>query len=91
MRGENGVRRHDGRDLREQLAAEHHALRCQAAPLVIAQSEALTAELLFQQPVLLSEVIDHVALMLVQPAGQKGENKLKGLQGHRGNRRRGQR
>ncbi len=68
MPGEKRLRCHDGRDLREELASEQDALGCQAAALIIAQSQALTAELLFQLPILLSQVIDHVGLMLVEPA-----------------------
>src|SRR5262245_15797767 len=48
MPGKDPLGRPDRCDLGEKLAAEHHALHCQAAALIIAQAEALSAELLLQ-------------------------------------------
>jgi hypothetical protein len=58
MPGENGLWRHDRRKLREQLTSEQNTLGCQAAPLIIAETQALPTKLLFQQTILFPEVVD---------------------------------
>ena len=42
----------------QQLAAERHAPRRQPTALIIAQSKALATELVFQEAILLPEVVD---------------------------------
>jgi hypothetical protein len=48
MPGENGLWRHDGRDLGKQLATEKDALGCEAAAIVICQTQAPPTKLLFE-------------------------------------------
>ncbi|MDP9324512.1 MAG: hypothetical protein M3P13_12825, partial [Acidobacteriota bacterium] len=50
--------------------------------MIVAESHPPGTELLAQHAVLRLEIIDHVALLLMDPAGYGGEEKLQGL-GHR--------
>ena len=64
---ENRVRRHDGGDLILELATERLAPRCEPVALVIAKPKAPPFELLFQDAVLIDEVIDDFGLLAVAP------------------------
>ena len=62
------VRCDDGRDLHQELASDPLALGCQPAALVVVQPRDTAAELFSQDSVLLDEVVEHLALAMVQPA-----------------------
>jgi hypothetical protein len=48
--------------------------------LVIIQAQTLVSELLAQYAVLFLEVIDYVALVLVQPPGERNQQQAKGIE-----------
>ena len=80
----DGVGRDDGRDLGKETAAQNLALRGEAAALVIRESEPPAAELFLQNTILLDEVRDHLGLVPVDPAGERGEEHLQREEvGHR--------
>jgi hypothetical protein len=74
--GAQGVRRYDRLELEEYTAA--HALRLGGQPhaLVVGESEATRAELLSKDANLDLEILNDLALLLVDPACQSDEEKL---------------
>jgi hypothetical protein len=66
-------RRNDRRHLREQPATEFLRSCSQPPPVIVAKSEASTADLLSQNSVFFHQEFDDVLLMLVHPAGQRRE------------------
>ena len=71
-----------GRDetghVHEALPAERLAFDCQATPLVIGKAETPVAELFAEDAVLGLEVVDHVLLVAVDPAGDEQDEELEG-------------
>jgi hypothetical protein len=67
------VRRHDGRNLSQNLATESLALHRQAAALAVSQPGTPPPQLLPKDAVLLNQIVDHVLLVAIDPSseGQK--------------------
>src|SRR5262249_37557719 len=63
-------------DTLEQLAAEDLGFDGQAAPLVIVEYDTALAELLLEDFVFGAEVVDHVLLLAIHPAGKDGEQEM---------------
>ena len=80
MPAENRVGGEQCADLCQPLAAEHLAGHGQAPPLVVAEQDAFLAELFLEHVVLGSQVLDHLLLLLVDPAGQNDEQELPRLE-----------
>jgi hypothetical protein len=57
------------------------ALAAKPPALIVVQPETLSSELLPQYPVSFAEAIDHVALLLVQPAGDGNHEQSKRVEG----------
>jgi len=74
---QNGVRGNDRGDASEDPSAEDLALGSEATTLGVGQSKAFFAELLLQNSVLFDEVPDDVGLVPVDPACERGQEKLK--------------
>lgn len=68
MPPENGVRRHDRRDLRKQATPEAPAHDGETSPFVITESHPPTVQLRLQHAVFFVEECDHVALVALKPA-----------------------
>jgi len=79
--GQAGFRRDDCRDFPKKATPERHRLGRQAPALIVVQPETLSSELLPQYPVFLAEVIDRVALLLVQPTGDGNHEPSKRVEG----------
>ena len=77
MPGEQGVLAHDGRDLLEH--ASPHALRLgrQADALVVGEPKTPRTELLPKDTILSLEIINDLALLLVDPPGERDNEKVK--------------
>jgi hypothetical protein len=80
MPGEQGVRAHDRSDLTERSATQLLRLGGQPNALVVGEPETPRPELLSKDAILGLEIVDHVALLLVDPAGQRDEEKLQGCE-----------
>ena len=65
---ENGVRRDDAGDLRQNPPAEFLASHRESTALGVGQAKWTWAKLLPEDPILLPEIIDHVFLVAVHPA-----------------------
>ena len=70
MPREQGVRRHDRSDLLQHASTECVGFRGQSDPLVVGEPEPPRSELLTEDAILRLQIVDHVALLLVDPAGQ---------------------
>lgn len=77
MPGQDGIWSHDGGELAEELPTEDLALRCEPSTLIIGEPQALSEELLLENAVLLTEGVDHLALLPVDPAGERRKKELK--------------
>jgi len=73
MPAQDGVWRHDGRDLRTKTPPKGLALRSEPATLIIVELESLAAKLLLQDPILFEEVVNDVGLLAVDATGERGE------------------
>jgi hypothetical protein len=73
-------RRRYERDLRTQGVAFQYSGH---TALVIRESQAAIPELFAQHPVLLEQVVDHLALMLVHPSGNSDEQEWEGIENSR--------
>jgi hypothetical protein len=67
---EDGVGGDDGADLAEEPPPKHPPLGGEAPALVVVEQHPLVSQLLKEDPVLLPEVVDRLALPLVEPAGE---------------------
>ncbi len=76
MPPEDRVRCHDRHDRGEKPSAEHFPLRGEATALNVGQAQTAAAELLFENAILQDEVLDHLGLVPVEPAGEGGEEQL---------------
>ena len=70
MPREQGVRRHDGPHFLQRASTERVGFRGKADTLIVGEPEPPRSELLAQDAILLLQVVDDVALLLVDPAGQ---------------------
>jgi len=64
---------HDGPQLLEHASAQYAGLRGQANPLIVGESEPPRSQLLAEHAILLLQIGDDVALLLVDPAGQRDQ------------------
>ena len=69
MPGEQGVRGHDRSDLAERSATQLLRLGGQPNALIIGKPETARPKLLSKNPILGLEIVDHLALLLAEPAG----------------------
>ena len=72
------VRRDDCRDLAQSRTAQPVGARGKFPPVVIGEPEAPPAQLPPQDSILLDQVSQHLALPLVQPAGNRQQQHLEG-------------
>ena len=77
---EQGIRRDQRADFRQQLAAEHLGLNGQPPPLVVAQENALLAQLFLVHLVLGPQVVNHLLLLPMDPARDDHQQQLPGLE-----------
>ena len=70
MPGEQGVRAYDRSDLAERSATQLPRLGRQPNPLVVGKPQAARTELHSKNAILGLEIVDHFALLLVNPARQ---------------------
>jgi hypothetical protein len=77
MPPQDRVGRHDGRDRRQDLAAQRLALGSQPTTLVIRQEQPFPAglELLFENAILFDQVRDCTGLLTADPAGRLDDEK----------------
>ena len=73
MPREQGVRRHDGPHLLQHASTECVGFRGQADSLIVGEPEPPRSELLTENAILLLQIVDDVALLLVDPAGQRDQ------------------
>ena len=73
---QNGVRRHDGRDLREQPATEPVSQFGEASALAVVETQALPGEPGLQQSILFAQERDDVGLLTMEPAAQGRDQQL---------------
>jgi hypothetical protein len=73
------VRADERLDLPQRLAAEGFGFHGQAATLSIGEPESPGAELFPKDAVLFLEIVDDVALLLANPAGDGDDEKLEDL------------
>ena len=70
---EQGVRGHDGPELLQHASTECVGFGGQTEPLVVGEPEPPRSELLAEHAILLLQIVDDVALLLVDPAGQRDQ------------------
>jgi hypothetical protein len=70
---QNGVRRYQASNLRQQFAAEHLAFDGQAATLVIVEKNSAFSEFFSEDLVLGAEVVNDLLLLPIDPASQDNE------------------
>ena len=70
MPGEQGVRRHDRPDLLQQASTQGVGFRGQVDPLSVGGRALRRSELLTENAILRLQILDHVALLLVDPADE---------------------
>ncbi len=80
MPGQQGIRGDKGGHLGQHFASELLGLHCQAATLLIAQPQALVAQLSAQDAVLLSQIVEDIPLLFVDPAGQADQHEPEWVQ-----------
>jgi hypothetical protein len=73
MPAQNGVRRHKGRDLREQPPAKSMAQNRQAPTVTVVEAQALPGEPRLQNAILLPQERDDIGLLTIEPAAQRCE------------------
>jgi len=78
---QESFRRNEVGNFPQDATAKHLGLGRQATALVVVQTETLVAELLSQHPVLFTEIIDGVALLLTQPSGDRNQQQSKRIEG----------
>jgi hypothetical protein len=71
--GEKRVWCHQRSDLGQHAPADLLGLGRQADPLIVGESHPPAAELIPEHSVLLTQIVDHVAMLLIDPAGQCDE------------------
>ncbi|MDH4188001.1 MAG: hypothetical protein OEV08_13490, partial [Nitrospira sp.] len=81
MLGQEGLRRDDSGDFAKDATPKQLGLGCQAAALIVVQTESFASQLLPEHSVLFAEVIDGVTLLLAQPAGDGNQQQSKRIEG----------
>ena len=71
---QQGVRRHDRGDVPQDAASECLGFRRQSTALSVGEPQPSGPELFPQHAVLLLEIVDDIALLLVHPTGERDEN-----------------
>src|ERR1700704_4252847 len=80
MPGQERVGAHDRSDLAKCSATQVLRLGSQQNALVVRESQRSRSELLSEHAILGLEIVDHLALLLVDPAGQGDKEKLNGCE-----------
>jgi hypothetical protein len=70
---QNGVRRHEGRDLREQPATKPVSQFSEASALAVVETQALASEPGLQQSILFAQERDDISLLTLEPSAQRGD------------------
>jgi hypothetical protein len=78
MPREQRIRRDERADVLECAPAERLGFRGQADALIVGESHPPGAELLPQHAVLSLKIVDDIELLLVEPAGEGGEEERQG-------------
>jgi hypothetical protein len=74
MPGQQGVRRHNRGDVPQDAPSDCLGFRRQTPTLIVREPQTSRAELFPQGAVLFLEILDHLALLLVHPAGECDEH-----------------
>jgi hypothetical protein len=80
MPAEDCVGCDDRGNLLQRSPAQNLALRRESTPLIVGQPEPSPAELFFEDPVLLAQLINRRLLMLVDPASEDRDEELPWLE-----------
>ena len=83
MPSQDRIRSEQRADFLETFATEDLACDCQSTPLVVGEQNAFLAQLLFQHLVFGPQVLDHLLLLLVDPARENDEQELPWMQNER--------
>jgi hypothetical protein len=75
MPGQQCLRRDDRCQLRQSPASKSFRSDCETAALIVRESRSASAELLAQDPVLLTQVLNRLLLLLIHPASHGDEHK----------------
>jgi hypothetical protein len=70
------VRRHDRGELAQQPSAQRPGLRGESTTLIVREAQASGSTLLAQDAVLFVQIVDDVALLLVDPTGERDQDEL---------------
>ena len=79
MPAQEGVRRHERLQIPEGLSTEGLGLCGEASTLGVGEPEPARAELFPQDAILLLEIVDHITLLLIDPARDRHDEELEGL------------
>jgi hypothetical protein len=71
---QQGVRRHDRGDVPQDAAAEGLGSCRQSSALIVGEPQPSGAELFAENAVLLLKMVDGIALLLVQPTGERDQD-----------------
>ena len=74
---QNGVRRHEGCDLRKQAATETVSQFGQTPALMILEPQPVPGEPGLQHSVLFAQERDDIGLLTLEPSAQRGDQQLK--------------
>ena len=77
------IRRHDRGELAQQPSSQCPGFRGEPTALVVSEAQATGAELFPQDAVLFLKIVDDVALLLVDPAGERDQDELEWLRQRR--------
>ena len=69
---QNGVRRHEGRDLREQAATKPVSQFTEVSALAVVETQALRTEPALRQPILFARERHDIGLLTLAPSAQRG-------------------
>ena len=78
--GEQGLRRHDGSDFREDGPSQPFGLGGQPAPLIVCEARTLAAELFPEDSIFFAQVLDYLQLALAHPAGDREQEEPEWIQ-----------
>ena len=78
--GEQRLRRHEGGHLRQDGPPQPLRFGGQPAALIVGEPKALGAKLLAEDSILLAQVLDHLQLALVHPAGDGDQQESEWIQ-----------
>jgi hypothetical protein len=76
MPAQDGVRRYESRDLREQLATKPVSQYSEASAVAVVETQALPGEPSFQNAILLPQESDDISLLTLEPATQSSYQQL---------------